>query len=103
MAQKSIQIADKPTLDAAKALLEDSGVGLAAIKEAVSSGAASGSAGGLQIGKVVDEQVNGCVSVSRVVGAPFIRSVISESVYALASSKADAAEPLASAPTSLAE
>ena len=64
MAQKSIQIADKPTLDAAKALLEDSGVGLAAIKEAVSSGAASGSAGGLQIGKIVDEQVNGCVSVS---------------------------------------
>ena len=64
MAQKSIQIADKPTLDAAKALLEDSGVGLAAIKEAVSSGAASGSAGGLQIGKIVDEQVNGCISVS---------------------------------------
>ena len=64
MAQKSIQIADKPTLDAAKALLEDSGVGLAAIKEAVSSGAASGSAGGLQIGKIVDEQVSGCVSAS---------------------------------------
>ena len=64
MAQKSIQIADKPTLDATKALLEDSGVGLAAIKEAVSSGAASGSAGGLHIGKVVDEQVNGCISAS---------------------------------------
>ena len=64
MAQKSIQIADKPTLDAAKALLEDSDVGLAAIKEAVSSGAASGSAGGLQIGKIVDEQVSGCVSES---------------------------------------
>ena len=64
MAQKSIQIADKPTLDAAKALLEDSGVGLAAIKSAITSGAASGSAGGLQIGKVVDEQVNGCISVS---------------------------------------
>ena len=64
MAQKSIQIADKPTLDAAKALLEDSGVGLAAIKAAVSSGAASGSAGGLYIGKIVDEQVSGCVSES---------------------------------------
>ena len=61
MAQKSIQIADKPTLDAAKALLEDSGVGLAAIKEAVSSGAASGSAGGLHIGKIVDKITDGNV------------------------------------------
>ena len=59
MAQKSIQIADKPTLDAAKAWLEDSGVGLAAIKAAVSSGAASGSAGGLQIGKVEDKVTDG--------------------------------------------
>ena len=64
MAVKTIQIADKPTLDAAKALLEDSEVGLAAIKQAASSGAVSGSAGGLQIEKYVDEQVNGCVSVS---------------------------------------
>ena len=64
MAVKTIQIADKPTLDATKALLEDSEVGLAAIKQAASSGAVSGSAGGLQIEKYVDEQVNGCVSVS---------------------------------------
>ena len=64
MAVKTIQIADKPTLDATKALLEDSEVGLAAIKQAASSGAASDSAGGLQIEKYVDEQVNGCVSVS---------------------------------------
>ena len=64
MAQKSIQIADKPTLDAAKALLEDSGVGLAAIKEAVSSGAASGSAGGLFVGKQTGENVGGNASVS---------------------------------------
>ena len=64
MAVKTIQIADKPTLDATKALLEDSEVGLAAIKQAASSGAASNSAGGLQIEKYVDEQVNGCVSVS---------------------------------------
>ena len=64
MAVKTIQIADKPTLDATKALLEDSEVGLAAIKQAASSGAVSGPAGGLHIGKYVDEQVNGCVSVS---------------------------------------
>ena len=64
MAVKTIQIADKPTLDATKALLEDSEVGLAAIKQAASSGAVSGSAGGLQIEKYVDEQVRGCVSVS---------------------------------------
>ena len=64
MAVKTIQIADKPTLDATKALLEDSEVGLAAIKQAASSGAVSGSAGGLQIEKYVDEQVNGCASVS---------------------------------------
>ena len=64
MAIKTIQIADKPTLDATKALLEDSEVGLAAIKQAASSGAVSGSAGGLHIGKYVDEQVNRCVSVS---------------------------------------
>ena len=64
MAVKTIQIADKPTLDATKALLEDSEVGLAAIKQAASSGAVSGSTGGLQIEKYVDEQVNGCVSVS---------------------------------------
>ena len=64
MAVKTIQIADKPTLDATKALLEDSEVGLAAIKQAASSGVASGSVVGLQIEKYVDEQVNGCVSVS---------------------------------------
>ena len=64
MAVKTIQIADKPTLDATKALLEDTEVGLAAIKQAASSGAVSGSAGGLQIGKIVDEQVSGCVSES---------------------------------------
>ena len=64
MAVKTIQIADKPTLDATKALLEDSEVGLAAIKQAASSGAVSSSAGGLHIEKYVDEQVNGCVSVS---------------------------------------
>ena len=64
MAVKTIQIADKPTLDATKALLEDSEFGLAAIKQAASSGAVSGSAGGLHIGKYVDEQVSGCVSVS---------------------------------------
>ena len=64
MAVKTIQIADKPTLDATKALLEDSEVGLAAIKQAASSGAVSGSAGGLQIEKYVDEQVSGGVSVS---------------------------------------
>ena len=64
MAVKTIQIADKPTLDATKALLEDSEVGLAAIKQAASSGAVSGSAGGLQIEKYVDERAQGCVSVS---------------------------------------
>ena len=64
MAVKTIQIADKPTLDATKALLEDSEVGLAAIKQAASSGAVSGSAGGLQIEKYVDEPVSACVSVS---------------------------------------
>ena len=65
MAVKTIQIADKPTLDATKALLEDSEVGLAAIKQAASSGAVSGSARGLQIGKIVDEPVSACVSVSK--------------------------------------
>ena len=64
MAVKTIQIADKPTLDATKALLEDSEVGLAAIKQAASSGAVSSSAGGLQIEKYVDERVQGCVNVS---------------------------------------
>ena len=64
MAVKTIQIADKPTLDATKALLEDSEVGLAAIKQAASSGTANGSVVGLQIEKYVDEQVSGCMSVS---------------------------------------
>ena len=64
MAVKTIQIADKPTLDATKALLEDSEVGLSAIKNAVDSGSSGGSVGGLQIEKYTDEQVNGCVSVS---------------------------------------
>ena len=64
MAQKSIQIADKPTLDAAKALLEDSGVGLAAIKEAVSSGVTSGSAGGLQIENITNDTASGNVSAT---------------------------------------
>ena len=64
MAVKTIQIADKPTLDVTKALLEDSEVGLAAIKQAASSGAVSSSAGGLQIEKYVDEPVSACVRVS---------------------------------------
>ena len=35
MATKTVQIADKPTLDEVKALLEDSGYGLEALKELV--------------------------------------------------------------------
>ena len=68
MAQKTIQIADKPTLNETKALLENSGYGLEAIKNAISSSAGSGdsssSVSALQIRKIVDEQVSGCVSVS---------------------------------------
>lgn len=64
MAVKTIQIADKPTLDATKALLEDSEVGLAAIKQAASSGAVSGSAGGLHIGKAINISPSMDISVS---------------------------------------
>ena len=64
MAVKTIQIADKPTLDETKALLENGEYGLSAIKSAVDSGLSGGSVGGLQIEKYIDEQVNGCVSVS---------------------------------------
>ena len=64
MAVKTIQIADKPTLDATKALLENGEYGLSAIKNAVDSGLSGGSVGGLQIEKYTDEHVNGCVSVS---------------------------------------
>ena len=64
MAVKTIQIADKPTLDATKALLENGEYGLSAIKSAVASGSSGGSVGGLQIEKYTDERVNGCVSVS---------------------------------------
>ena len=64
MAVKTIQIADKPTLDATKALLENGEYGLSAIKNAVDSGPSGSSVGGLQIEKYTDEQVNGCVSVS---------------------------------------
>ena len=70
MAQKTIQIADKPTLNETKALLENSGYGLEAIKNAISSstgsGGSSSSVNALQIRKIVDEQVSGCVSVSTV-------------------------------------
>lgn len=38
MAQQTIQIADKPTLDEVKALLENSGYGLEAIKSALGGG-----------------------------------------------------------------
>ena len=64
MAVKTIQIADKPTLDATKALLEDSEVGLAAIKQAASSGAVSGSAGGLHVEKAINISPSMDISIS---------------------------------------
>ena len=64
MAVKTIQIADKPTLDATKALLEDSEVGLAAIKQAASSGAASSPAGGLHVEKAINISPSMDINVS---------------------------------------
>ena len=64
MAVKTIQIADKPTLDATKALLEDSEVGLAAIKQAASSGAVSGTAGGLHVEKAINISPSMDINVS---------------------------------------
>lgn len=52
MAEKTIQIADKPTLDEVKALLEDSGYGLEAIKEAIGGGSQGGGIKSIQSGFV---------------------------------------------------
>ena len=63
MAVKTIQIADKPTLDATKALLENGEYGLSAIRNAVDSGT-GGSAGGLWTNKIVNTNPSGDISVS---------------------------------------
>ena len=47
MSQQTIQIADKPTLDDVKALLENSGYGLEALKNSLGSGGGGGNGGGV--------------------------------------------------------
>ena len=65
MAVKTIQIADKPTIDEIKALLENSGYGLEALKNAIGSGSSSeASSGGLHVGKIIDNNVTANVNVS---------------------------------------
>ena len=66
MAVKTIQIADKPTIDEIKALLENSGYGLEALKNAIGGGGSSSevSSGGLHVGKIIDNNVTANVNVS---------------------------------------
>ena len=64
MAKQTIQVADKPTLDEVKALLENSGYGLEAIKNALGSGS-SGAVKSVQRGIVtINENYQNCLKDS---------------------------------------